>query len=178
MLFGWGDELAWQKLAPWTPRWGLHRVLRGADLRAPAQQDGAIDEMTRRIAIDMGSFCFGELRATPPWDMIDAAKELSGKTRATIRTNANYLGYGENRLRDIARDQIVDQARPAIIGTGFLQHYPLAYGYQFRYRLYTFNGQVQNVQFVRQFHVNNGWRGALGDGWVGSSTWFAGRLRP
>jgi hypothetical protein len=126
----------------------------------------------------MGSFCFGELRATPPWGMIDAAKELSGKTRATIRTNANYFGYGETRLRDIAKDQIVDQARPAIIGTGLLQHYPLAYGYQFRYRLYTFDGQVQNVQFVRQFHVNNGWRGALGDGWVRSSTWFAGRLRP
>ena len=178
MLFGWGDELAWLKRAPWTPRWGLHRVLRGADLRAPAQQDGAIDEMTRRIAIDMGSFCFGEQRATPPWDMIDAAEELSGKTRATIRTNANYFGYGEVRLRDIATDQITKEARPAIIGTGFLQHYPLAYGFKFRYRLYTLNGQVQNVSIARHFHVNNGWQGALGDGWVGSSTWFAGRLRP
>ena len=178
MLFGWGDELAWLKLAPWTPRWGLHLGRGGVDLRAPAQQDSWIASMTQRIAIDMGSFCYGDLRATPPWDMIHAAKELSGKTRATIRTNANYFGYGEKRLREIASDQITSQARPAIIGTGFLQHYPLAYGYQFRYRLYTFNGQVQNVQFVRQFHVNNGWQGALGDGWVGSSTWFAGQLRP
>jgi hypothetical protein len=81
-------------------------------------------------------------------------------------------------LRDIASDQITKEARPAIIGTGLLQHYPLAYGFQFRYRLYTFNVQVQNVHIARQFHVNNGWRGALGAGWVGSSTWFAGLLRP
>lgn len=178
MLFGWGDELAWQGRLPWTPRWGLHRVLGGADLRAPAQQDGAIDAMTRRIAIDMGSFCFGDLRATPPWDMIDASKELAGKTRATIRTHANYFGYGEDRLRDLAVDEISKAARPVVIGTGLLQHYPLAYGYAIRYRLYTVNGLVQNVWLARRFHVNNGWRGSLGDGWVGSSTWFAGRLRP
>ena len=74
-----------------------------------------------------------------------------------------------------ARDSIIDYGTPAIIGTGWLNHYPLAYGYAWRSRQRCFIGCW--TEYSRWFYVNQGWGGS-NDGWVSASTWFAGRIRP
>ena len=62
----------------------------------------------------------------------------------------------------------IQNGRVAIVGTGFYEHYPLAYGY--RYREYTALGIVWASEL--QWLVNNGWR-SDGGAWVSAaSCWF------
>jgi hypothetical protein len=79
-------------------------------------------------------------------------------------------------LREDARNAIRDDDTPAIIGTGWLSHYPLAWGYAWQSRTV----QVlfwETTEYNRDFYVNQGWGGS-GDGWVNASTWFSGELNP
>jgi len=77
------------------------------------------------------------------------------------------------KYRNRASSSIKDRHTPAVIGAGWLQHYPLAYGY--RYRKYKRWGVTWYTQ--RRFYVNEGWYGSQ-NGWVSARTWFAGRLFP
>jgi hypothetical protein len=72
---------------------------------------------------------------------------------------------------------IRDRKVPAIIGTGWLKHYPLAYGYRWRSRTVKkcFILCWTETEYQRNFYVNQGWIGS-GNGWIGSGTWFAGQL--
>jgi hypothetical protein len=48
-------------------------------------------------------------------------------------THYNSVGYHEDGLRDYAIEHLTksntSERRPVIIGTGWLNHYPLAWGY-------------------------------------------------
>ena len=78
--------------------------------------------------------------------------------------------------RNLAREQIVTYRAPAVVGTGWLKHYPLAFGYAER-------SKRSCVLFVcwtdysRWFYVNNGWYGR-DNGWTSADVWFAGVYRP
>jgi hypothetical protein len=94
----------------------------------------------------------------------------------------NIVGYHEDRLMNYAINEIaqstVANRRPVVIGTGWLSHYPVAYGYAVRTRPEAwdegwFDGD--DVVYQQQFYVNNGW-GGQGNGWVSAGTWFAGRV--
>jgi hypothetical protein len=83
------------------------------------------------------------------------------------------FGTALHTLRNRAAASIIDRGTPAVIGTGWLQHYPLAYGYAWRQKRIL--GVV--VQTNRFFYVNQGW-GGEDNGWVPAGTWFVGEIWP
>ena len=90
------------------------------------------------------------------------------------------LGICEDGLRDKAIASIVNRHTPAIIGTGWLSHYPLAFGYATQQRtvrkcfIFCWDETVTD----RFFYVNQGWGGGGAGDWVEASTWFCGQLYP
>ncbi|MCD9188596.1 MAG: RICIN domain-containing protein [Pyrinomonadaceae bacterium] len=178
MLFGWGDHRAWEQDPTWVGRSGLYRENGGygADAHAPLYQDAGVNNMMWEIRNHIGTFCAFGSGATLPSTMWKASYYLSGRTYTTLSTNYNIFGFGLPWLRDQARDSIVNRDVPAIIGTGFLSHYPLAYGYQERSRKINL-GFWQATDYDRQFYVNMGWGGSSNQ-WVAAHTWFVGQIYP
>lgn len=181
MLFGWADNQAANGNNYWAPRWGLYRQNggTGANAVAPKYMDNGVRNMTWEIRNDVGTWCWGNSGPTNPWNMDNASNYFQNRTGTKLSTHYNVLGIHESRLRRYARNSIRDRNTPAIIGTGWLTHYPLAYGYAWRKRtvrkcfIFCWN----ETQYNRSFYVNQGWGGS-GNGWVTASTWFAGEIRP
>ena len=182
MLFGWGDRQAESGTnAYWRPRNGLYRQGggRGNNAVAPLTMDDGVRNMIRELRGQIGTFCAGNSGATPPWSMDGAWRYLNGRTGTRQVCHWNILGISEDRLRNHAIASIRDRRTPAIIGTGWLSHYPLAYGYAWRRRvvrrcfIFCWNDEVTD----RWFYVNQGWGGS-GNDWVEASTWFAGEIYP
>ncbi len=182
MLFGWADYQAAHGNAYWSPRWGLYRQNggKGANAVAPASMDSGVRNMTWEIRQDIDTFCVGSSGATAPWDMDEATGYFSGRTGTQLDTHYNVLGIHEGRLREYARNSIRDRHTPAVIGTGWLTHYPLAYGYAWQSRTTTTCILFicwDSTDYNRWFYVNEGWGGS-DNGWVSAGTWFAGEIRP
>ncbi len=181
MLFGWADKQAASGNSYWAGRWGLYRQNggKGADVVAPQYMDTGVRNMTWEIRSDVGTWCAFGSGPTVPWDMDDATDYFNGRTGTRLSTHYNVLGIHESRLREYARDSIIDRNTPAVIGTGWLTHYPLAYGYAWRKRtvrkcfIFCWN----ETEYNRAFYVNQGWGGS-DNGWVSAGTWFAGEIKP
>ncbi len=181
MLFGWADRQAATGNAYWAPRWGLYRNNggRGSNAVAPLSMDNGVRNMIREIRNDIGTFCITGSGATFPWDMHKARNYLRGRTGTTLGTHYNVFGIHKSSLRNLARNSIRDRSTPAIIGTGWLSHYPVAYGYAWQRRIvrkcfiFCWNKTV----YDRYFYVNQGWGGS-GNCWINASTWFAGQIYP
>lgn len=181
MLFGWADNQAANGNGYWAPRNGLYRQNGGygADAVAPRTADTGVNNMTWEIRNRIGTFCAFGSGATPPWSMGNASGYLAGRSGTRLDTHYDVLGIHEDRLREYARNSIRDRGTPAIIGTGWLTHYPLAYGYAWRSRetQACFICPWTTTEYSRWFYVNQGWGGA-GNGWVSAGTWFAGEIYP
>jgi hypothetical protein len=181
MLFGWADNQAANGNAYWAPRWGIYRQGggTGADAVAPRNMDSGVRAMTWEIRNDIGTWCAFGSGPTNPWNMDDASQYFNNRTGTRLSTHYNILGIHEDRLRNYARDSIVDRNTPAVIGTGWLTHYPLAYGYAWRSRTVRkcFIWCWNETEYNRSFYVNQGWGGS-DNGWVSAGTWFAGEIRP
>ncbi|MFN2284216.1 MAG: hypothetical protein ACK2UQ_07325 [Anaerolineae bacterium] len=177
MLFGWADNQAASGNAYWAPRWGLYRENGGygTNVVAPQYWDTGVKNMIWEIRQRIGTFCAFGSGATAPWDMSGASGYLAGRTGTRLYTHYNSVGIQEGGLRERARDSIIYRDTPAIIGTGWLNHYPLAYGYAWRSRRRCFIGCW--TEYDRWFYVNQGWGGS-DNGWVSAGTWFAGEIRP
>ena len=183
MLFGWADHQAENPFwTYWRPRWGIFRQNggTGANVRAPLHMDNGVDNMTWEIRGDIGTWCIGNAAPTFPWKMDNAARYLSTRTGTSLTTHYDVFGISEGRLRIYARNSILYRKTPAIIGTGWLKHYPLAYGYYWRSRrvkkCFLFIC-LKKTRYSRYFWVNQGWGGS-GNGWVPARTWFAGEISP
>ena len=176
MLFGWADYRAHKGDGRWSHRWGLYRRDGGygSNAAAPKYNDTGIRNVQKEIRNRMGTFCIGSSGATYPWAMKRAAGYLSGRTGARLVTEYNSSGIPGPRRRDEVRDSIKVHRAPAIMGSGWLKHYPLAYAYRYRTRTRYF-GVTTDTE--RQFYVNQGW-GGRGNGWIPARTWFSGRLYP
>lgn len=182
MLFGWGDRQAESGTnAYWAPRNGLYRFNggRGANDLAPIPMTEGIRNVIRELHGQLGTFCIFGSGATWPWEMDDAVEYLNGRSFTRLQADWNSVGWHEDGLRERARNSIRDRATPAIIGTGWLSHYPLAYGYAWQRRIvrrcfvFCWDTEV----YDRWFYVNQGWGGA-GNDWVEAGTWFAGEIYP
>ena len=190
MLFGWADHQATLNGSPWhSPyRGGIYRQngLYGPDADAPAAMDAGVRAMTWEIHNRIGTWCTFGSAPTVPWDMDDAQGYLTNRSYAHVSTHYNVVGWHEDRLREYARDSIIYRHTPAIIGTGWLTHYPLAWGYAWRSRpIRTCIGPDlgfncwNSTEYARFFYVNEGWPGNGSNfGWVSAGTWFAGELYP
>ena len=141
---------------------------------------------TEYIRNQVGTFCFSGSGATYPWSMDNVRNYLTYVgTGISIDTHYNAVGYHEDSLRDYTIEHLTkanqNERRPVIIGTGWLNHYPLAWGYSWRSRPTTWRDAGwwvgDDVLYSRYFYVNNG-HGGSDDGWVDASTWFAGRVSP
>jgi hypothetical protein len=181
MLFCWADRQAALGNAYWAPRWGLYRQNGGwgADVMAPISQDEGVNNVIRELNGHVGTFCMFGSGATYPWSMGEAWRYLSGRSGAWIQTHWNSFGAHEDWLRDWAANSIIYRSTPAIIGTGWLSHYPMAYGYAWQQRVVRtcFIWCWDEVVYDRWFYVNQGW-GGWGNEWVAASTWFAGSVFP
>lgn len=177
MLFGWVDNQAASGNPYWAPRWGTYRQDGGygADAVAPPFMDNGVRNMIWEIRGRIRTFCAFGRGATTPWDMGRAAGYLANRSGARISTHFNVFGIPTKRLRERTHDSIIDHRTPAIIGTGWFNHYPLAYGYRWRSRRHCFIVCWNTYQ--RQFYVNQGWGGS-GNGWISANTWFAGQIKP
>lgn len=146
---------------------------------SPTSKTAGVNNVIEEIADDVGTFCIFGQGATYPWEMSDASAYFVGRTGTSLTTHYNALGISEGRLREYARNSIRDRDTPAVIGTGWLSHYPVAYGYAWQKRLvrkcfiFCWNETV----YDRWFYVNQGWGGS-GNGWVPAETWFAGEIYP
>lgn len=181
MLFGWADYQAGNGNAAWKHRWGIYRQNggKGADDVAPRYMDNGVNLMTWEIRNHIDTWCWTTSGATFPWDMNEASEYLKGRSGCRLSTSYNVLGIHTSGLREKARDSIINRKTPAIIGTGWLKHYPLAYGYRWRKRRVKkcFIFCWHETEYQRQFYVNQGWGGS-GNGWVNAGTWFVGSLYP
>lgn len=181
MLFAWVDQRASAGAYPWTPHWGLYRVNGGlgANAVAPNNQTTGVQNMTREIRNHIGTWCIFGSGATWPWNMIDASRYVRPRATAAWRMRTKYDPTGLcwfgacNRNRDLAKQSIVNYRKPAIVGTGWLKHYPLAYGYAWRSKRTCFLW-ICSTTYSRWFYVNNGWYGN-NNGWTNADdVWFAG----
>lgn len=181
MLFGWVDVRAHAGDPNWSGRTGIYRTGGGrspasSTTIAPRSNDAGVGAMTWEIHRAIGTFCVLENGPTWPGDMIGAGSYLTGRTSGRLRTDWNFPGIG-NKWENVRRS-IVDRRTPAIMGTGFFGHYPLAYKYREQSRrvqrciLFVCWGETQ---YNRQFYVNQGWEGS-GNGWVPADSWFIGEI--
>lgn len=180
MLFGWGDYQAGIGNPVWIKRWGLYREdgsRGGPDAVAPRNMESGVENITREIKDYVDSFCWLGSKesetATAPWTMGGAYRYLDGRSGASISTAFSIFGIPWDGLRDEAMHAIRVENTPAIIGTGWLDHYPLAYGLAGRWRFRSVWLEVD-----RWFYINKGWGNTNENGWIPARTWFVGRLYP
>lgn len=182
MLFCWADYQAAHGNAYWAPRSGLYRQNggRGAEAVAPLTQDEGVNNAIRELHNEVHTFCAFGSGATCPWDMPDAVTYLSGRSGTTLQANWDSFGICEDRLRDAAITSIVSRHTPAVIGTGWLSHYPMAFGYATQQRTvrHCFIWCWNDVVTDRCFYVNEGWGGGGAGDWIEASTWFVGQIYP
>jgi hypothetical protein len=182
MLFCWADRQAATGNAYWAPRIGLYRQNggRGADAVAPIAQDGGVNNVAIEIRGQVGTFCAFGSGATVPWGMPGAASYLSGRTNTSMHSEWNSEGIHETSIANRAAESIAYRQTPAVIGTGWLSHYPVAFGYAWQRRtirrcfVFCWNDEVTDTAF----YVNNGWGGGGAGEWIDAGTWFAGQITP
>jgi hypothetical protein len=184
MLFAWVDQRAAAGASPWTNHWGLYRTNGGlgANATAPNTQDEGVRNMTWEIRNHIGTFCILGSGATWPWNMINAANYVRPRASAAWSMQTKYDPTGLcwfgacNGNRNLAIDAIVNRRQPVVVGTGWLEHYPLAYGYAERSQRSCFLFWC-STEYSRWFWVNNGWYGN-NNGWTSADVWFAGTYYP
>jgi hypothetical protein len=183
MLFGWADYQAAHGNAYWAPRTGLYRENGGygAEVVAPKDMDDGVRNMIWEIRDRIKTFCYRGRGATPPWRMDNAAGYLARRSATRLSTHYSRVGIPWSSLRKKAISSIKDRGTPAVIGTGWLGHYPLAYGYKWRQLVYYDawgGGFPWKVFWQRRFYVNQGWEDKDRNGWVTARTWFVGQIYP
>jgi hypothetical protein len=186
MLFGWADWKASTGDEEWKDRWGLFRVGNGKrpardavapELRKPGSD---VSKMTWELRDYVDTTCIAGAAPTMPIFMGQAHQFFDNRSNCSLTSDYNSFGFNSDDCRMMAETAIW-MGRPAIIGTGHLSHYPLAYGYRIEYLLVwdpTTGKYDIAIQGYSQFKVNEGWGPDHDPTWVPSGTWFAGTIRP
>jgi hypothetical protein len=141
--------------------------------------------MTWEIRNDIDTFCWDEDSApTLPKDMNGVGSYVSGRSTTKVSTEYSNVGIAWDSIMAYARNGIKrsdpEKATPVIIGTGWLSHYPLAYGYRSRSHTYCIWPEKRwgcVTTYEHQFFVNQGWGRGYGE-WVPGDIWYAGRVFP
>jgi hypothetical protein len=176
MLFGWADHQATIGNPIWQRHRGIYRQNGGyaTDDDAPRNMDDGIRNIIREIRGYIGTACVLGNAPTYPSNMFDARHYLERRDGSGMRYLWFPVSLGSISTR--AKESIVQRRAPVIIGTGFLSHYPLAYGYAWQSRIVGW-WLWEHTEYNQWFYVNQGWGGSS-NGWVSDSTWFAGEILP
>lgn len=177
ILFAWADRQAHNGNEYWEGRHGLYRFNGGRDdisAVAPIVQDQGVNNMIREIRGHVRTYCWDHQGATNPWWMQRADRYIKGRSDTRVSTHYNSLGIHKDRLAKRATESIVHRRTPVVIGTGFLEHYPVAWGYAWRTRIVKNSKQQTDTIF----RLNSGWGGGGKGEWIDASTWFAGEIYP
>ncbi|MBN2003562.1 MAG: hypothetical protein JXA21_09425 [Anaerolineae bacterium] len=185
MLFAWVDQQAAESHWRWSQHWGIYRANGGlgSDATAPFSQNTGVKNMTWEIHNDIGTWCIAGQGATWPWNMLKAYQYVQPRVSTNIwsmttkydPTGLCWFGACEpNRI--LAKGQIVNYRAPVVVGTGLLNHYPMAYGYSWRKQRTCFLWECWDT-YSRWFWVNNG-HGGYDNAWVNADVWFAGAYTP
>jgi len=179
MLLGWADNQAAQGNPAWAHRFGIYRENGGYgyDVAAPRDQDSGVDNMTWEIAGHLGSFCVGGQTATLPTSMWFVSKYLRYRTGATERSHYYFFFDGiDDAIQTMTRTH-----SPVIIGTGFLAHYPLAWGSQVRRRIvrHCFIWCWDVREYETKMLINNGQRSYsdYDSLYINTNSFFVGQLK-
>ena len=197
MLFGWVDvksspppSFAYTS-APFPRRWLVYRANGqptgdpiGATGTAPLTMDTGIRNSILNIRNRVGTFCpvGTNSGATVPWEMDEAVHYLRQMgTGMGLDTHYNIVGASEDRFYRLALQHLADRnPRPVVIGTGWLSHYPVAWGMRYQQRPERWNEgwfDGDDVVWNTFWLVNQGW-GGRNNGWVQGGIWFVGRVFP
>lgn len=199
MLFGWVDFKS-SLPAPASANWMRHNTFRnmgtslgdqtlgnGKNIVAPSVLSTSIKNSTLLIRSSVFSICTGYSSdsgaATVPWMMEEVIYYLNyTNSGLSIDTHYCVVGCEEDRLTRYTLSHLKSSQlilrRPVIIGTGFLAHYPLAYGVKYRTRPEDWDEGYwdgDDVVWDTWWLVNQGWGDQSGE-WVAGGTWFAGRV--
>lgn len=183
ILFCWGDRQAHTGNAYWAPRTGLYLRDggRGADDVAPLTQTTGVVNVIRELNGQVGTFCILGSGATLPGDMPGAWRYLNGRTGTRLECHWNSFGIHRTSIANEAAESICYRRTPAVIGTGWLSHYPVAFGYAWQRRIvrkrFLWEEWTETVTDTC-FYVNNGWGGGGAGQWIDASTWFSGEIHP
>ncbi len=183
ILLCWADRQAAGGNAYWAPRWGIYRRDggRGDNDVAPINQTNGVNNVIREIHGQVGTFCAFGSGATVPWSMPGVWRYLSGRTGATQECHWNSLGIHETGIANQAAESICYRRTPAVIGTGWLSHYPVAFGYAWQRRTVRHSflwWDWEETVTDTCFYVNNGWGGGGAGEWIDAGTWFSGEIHP
>jgi len=182
MLYGWADVRADDGRSRWSSQSGLFRqngdTAPASDIRAPnsVRRVNSAFQVCEELATHVSKFCIGDSGATTPWNMHDGWRFLNGRAPGRLWSWWNSGGVARKRCTAEARDQIKSRNTPSIIGTGWLRHYPLAWGYAYKSERVG-NWPFKRTKHHRWFYVNNGWGNCCSE-WVEDGIWYANRLDP
>ena len=164
MLLGWSSSAGRQNVTcpdGTTPLDGLQSM---SPSPTPCQ-----GEMTMEIRSALSSFCApGEQTATIPNTMASGFRTWtqehalpSSPDELLIKFNA--FGVSQQRIVDLVDRCIAVEESPAVIGEGFLAHYPMAKA-----------TWIDDSDGTLYWYVNKGWGSKTSNMWQPRTSWFAG----
>lgn len=171
---GWSGcgPTAWAMFYGYWDSKGVSNLIAGG---TPWSNNSAVRDLIGAVFDYCNTWCtaINSQAATNPWDMYKGYRWAGDRGEGISYSTRWALPYTSSSPRNKAREAIRDRDRPAIVGTGYLAHYPFAYGY--RYRQYKWAGITWDTE--RQWKVNQGW-GSSSCEWVSaSSCWFGMNAR-
>ena len=159
---------AWGMLYGWWDQRGPFNLIGGAG-PTPLYNDANVNACLQAVCGYCGTWCSGSSGVTNPWDEYKGYLWAGARSESISESWCWGVPYVCSCPRNCALGAI-RAGHPAIVGTGFYAHYPLAWGYAYReYKLF-------GIVWSRQYHwlVNEGWGGdpCAGD-WVNADDcWF------
>lgn len=170
---GWSGcgPTAWAMFYGFWDNRGVNNLIAGAG-GTPWSNNDNVRACIRAVFGYCDTWCaLGGAAATNPWDMSDGYRWAGTRGEGISISSSWTVPYTSSGPRNRAIASIRDYSRPAIVGTGYYEHYPFAYGY--RSRNYRWLGITWSTD--RQWKVNNGW-GSSSCSWVNAnSCWYGTR---
>ena len=155
MFYGW-----WDQRGPCT--------LIGDCSPTPLWNNNDVLDCLRAECGYLGTYCAFGQGATWPWNMHDGFQWAPARGRGISSTWSWCVPHFGSGPRNLAKAAI-QSGRPACVGIGFYEHYPLAWGYA--YSENTWLGITWDT--ANYWYANMGWGSSSCGQWVNAdSCWF------
>ena len=197
MLFGWVDRMANQQLYDnpnWRGRWGLFRENGGRyepDDVAPKLFEGdGVKNMTWEIRNDIDTWCadpfegdLSENAPTLPGDMADVKDYIQDRSAVSVSWDWEMYDGNDSLIKKASKILAGNGyvRTPAVIGIGYLEHYPLAFGWNgepHTYCAWLWPPAGCITLYYGEFLVNMGHAAGQAEWYWDEDIWFVGTVQP